>query len=85
MEQSCSFTIVSNEICVNKGYLGWKFQISINHDQLEQAWDLIVPLIVKHKVPGGKILKKEYLDTKDYDPQKYISMQTCKRQQVFQL
>lgn len=59
--KSCSFAIISNEICTSKDFLGWKFQISINHDQLEQAWDLIVPLIVKHKVPGGKYLEKNIL------------------------
>jgi len=41
---------------------GWKFQISINHNQLEQSWNLIVEILVEFKLSTVKTLKRKYLN-----------------------
>ncbi len=41
---------------------GWKFHLSIAQDpeNVEKAWDTLVPILLKHKVGQAKVVKPEY-------------------------
>ncbi|MBX9586970.1 MAG: hypothetical protein K2X50_06900 [Gammaproteobacteria bacterium] len=41
---------------------GWKFHLSIaqNSENVEKAWDVLLPLLIKHKVGQAKVVKPEH-------------------------
>ncbi len=40
---------------------GWKFHLSIaqDHENIEKAWNILVPILLKHKVGQAKVVKPE--------------------------
>ncbi|WP_133128031.1 hypothetical protein [Legionella nagasakiensis] len=63
---------------------GWKLHISIEPTQISEAWALIYPILMAHRVTGIKVLSPDVLARKMADSEEGRAEVACKQITIYQ-